>query len=409
MQTTSPRAVLLPAARIHLHSRTASLLESFGALSSDWRFARVTASVEGIDLTTAITKYGASPSPDLVLVETDDISETFTDRLGDLANVCQAGTACIIVGPVNDVYLYRSLVAQGVSDYLVNPIAPDVLAEVIANTLISKLGVSQSRMLAVLGSKGGVGASTCARMLADLIAHRGDEKTLLLDAAGGWSYTTIAHGHEPLATLNEACRAAGGTDQDSFKRLVVQASANLSLLGTGADAMLSDPVNAAAMEGLLTRVMTQTPMVIVDLSSTSGEVAKAVLARADRIALVTNPTLPALRGARTLLSEIKNLRGGDDKTLDLIVNMAGRWGQGEMSAKDIEMALGLKPSAVVPDQPRLVAQLEGAGEQWRQQKGVAEMEQALAAVALPFCRNNSAQTQQAPAATGLLSGLLKRK
>jgi pilus assembly protein CpaE len=402
--------VLLPAAKVHLHGRTDSLRAAFSQLQNDWRFSRVETQMNGDNLATAIALYATMQSPDLVLIETDDISETFTAKLADLADVCRAGTACIIVGPVNDVYLYRNLVGLGVSDYLVNPIAPDVMADVVANTLINRLGVSQSRLVAVMGSKGGVGASTCSRLMADLIAHAAGEKTLLLDAAGGWSYTTIAHGHEPMASLNDACRAASSTDQDNFKRLMLQASPTLSLLGTGADAMLSEPVNAASMEALVTRALAQIPYVVADLSSASGDVARAIVAQADLVVLVSTPTLPALRGARTLMNEVKTLRGNSDGAVQLIVNMMGRGGGGaDISLKDIEAALGRKPGAVLPDQPKLITPMEGMGEAWRNEKGVADLQKLLTPVLSPVLKFSGESAGATKSGGGLLSSLLARK
>ncbi|MES2729109.1 MAG: AAA family ATPase [Pseudomonadota bacterium] len=401
--------MLLPAAKIDMHVRDASLRDAVALLQADWRFARVGCQLAGDSLDTAIQLYAHQESPDLLLIETDDISAQFTDRLNSLAAVCHAETACVIIGPVNDVYVYRQLIAMGVSDYLVKPIAATALADVVAQALTTKKGQANSKLLAVIGSKGGVGTSSCARMIADLLAHHDSQKTVLLDAAGGWSYSTVAHGHEPVATLSEAARAALSADADSFKRLLVPTSATLSLLGTGVDALLSDPVTPAAMESILDKTLQQTPMVVADLSSANGAVSQSVLARADRVIVVSTPTLPALRGARSLLQEIRTLRGNDAAAIDVVINMAGRWGKVEIGSRDITQALGIRVSAVVPDAPHVFSILEGVGENWRHQKGVAELQSALLPLLHPFLQNAGAVS--ASSATGkkqnFISNLLK--
>ena len=73
-----------------------------------------------------------SSLPELLVVETRTIEDGFTERLEVLAGNCSDHTSAVVVGPVNDVYLYRKLIAMGVSDYLVRPIRKDVLAEVLA-------------------------------------------------------------------------------------------------------------------------------------------------------------------------------------------------------------------------------------------------------------------------------------
>lgn len=393
MQTQNGKSVLLPAAKIDMHVHDATLRDAVALLQADWRFARVGCTLAGQSLDTAIALYATQESPDLLLIETDDISTNFTARLNDLAAVCRAETACIIIGPVNDVYLYRQLIAMGVSDYLVKPIQASVLADVVAQALTTKLGQANSKLIAVIGSKGGVGTSSCARLIADILAHHDGQKTVLLDAAGGWSYTTVAHGHEPLATLSEAARAALAADADSFKRLLIPTSPTLSLLGTGVDALLSDPITPAAMESILDKTLQQTPLVIADLSSCNSAVSQSVLARADRVILVSTPTLPALRGARSLLHEIRTLRGNDPNAIDVVVNMVGRWGKMEIGSRDIAQALAHRVGTVVPDAPAVFAAVEGVGENWRQQKGVADLQAALLPILQPFLQNSGTITQ----------------
>ncbi len=63
-----------------------------------------------------------------------DLSES-GDPLNDinaLAEVCEPGTVVIATGQVNDVRLYRDLVASGIHDYLLKPLNPDALRDTFA-------------------------------------------------------------------------------------------------------------------------------------------------------------------------------------------------------------------------------------------------------------------------------------
>ena len=121
--------------------------------------------VEG-DVETAIQSYTEADSPNLVIIETDTTDESFTERLGELSAHCNEGTNAFIIGPTNDVNLYRSLTSMGVSDYLVRPVPLETLSEVVAKALIDKLGTSGSRLIGVIGAKGGVGTSSLTQGLA---------------------------------------------------------------------------------------------------------------------------------------------------------------------------------------------------------------------------------------------------
>src|SRR5688572_19523640 len=115
-------ATLLPASRVDFYTLDDATAATAGHLTSDWRFARVAIHVTRGGIDAAVAAYSQYASPDMIIVETNDISENFIGQLGQLAGVCAAGTDAVIVGPMNDVHLYRNLVGMGVRDYLVRPV-----------------------------------------------------------------------------------------------------------------------------------------------------------------------------------------------------------------------------------------------------------------------------------------------
>jgi pilus assembly protein CpaE len=258
--------ILLPTASVNIFIRDKETLESARSLSDDWRFARVTVSVIEGDVETAIQSYQEAKSPDLVIIETNTTDDSFTERLGALSNFCSDKTNAIIIGPINDVNLYRSLTSMGVSDYLVRPVAFETLSEIIALNLIQSLGTVGSRLIAMIGAKGGVGTTSLTQALAWGLSEKLKQKTLLLDAAGGWSTLGVGMGFEPLTTLQEATRAAAAKDEDTLKRMMFQANDKLTVLASGADALLENPVQARDYEDMLNYMMTSYPVVLVDLS-----------------------------------------------------------------------------------------------------------------------------------------------
>src|SRR5262249_39068953 len=148
------------------YSRDRETLEAARNLINDWRFARVEIAVEEGDVDIAAAAYKEIASPDLVIVQTETIDEAFAKKLEELGAQCSEGTAAIVIGPVNDVYLYRRMIDMGISDYLVRPVKTDILADVIAKSLIERIGVTDSRLIAFVGAKGGVGTSALAQAAA---------------------------------------------------------------------------------------------------------------------------------------------------------------------------------------------------------------------------------------------------
>ncbi len=365
---TSHTSVLLPSARVTLFTRDADTRAAFEVIAKDWRFARVTLDVTEGDVNTAVETYTSYASPDLVIIQTEEIADGFTDKIEALGGACSESTAAIIIGPVNDVNLYRRLVGMGVSDYLVKPIKTDLLSNDIAATLLKKIGATGSRLIAVMGGKGGVGVSVIAQTLACATSDLMGQKTFLLDAAGGWSTLSVGLAFEPSTTLAEASRAAVDNNQDALTRMIHQAGDKLFVLSSGGDVMLEDNVVPQNYEILLDYLMGIYPVVIVDLSQSPGALRRVVLTKANRIILLTAPTLPSVRATRTLMKEIKDLRGGSSDAAEIVVNMQGYAAKNEVSKSQIEQGLDHRISAMVPFDAELFTRTESQGKKLHEDK-----------------------------------------
>lgn len=374
-------SVLLPASRVDFFALDEGTAEHAQHLAADWRFARVNLHVAREGIEDAITRYAQTASPELIIVETNDISDAFIAQLGQLAGVCAAGTDAVIIGPKNDVHLYRSLVEMGIKDYLVRPVSEEDMVKVIARTLVEKRGLSGSRLVTIIGSKGGVGATTVAQMVAWNISEVLKQKTILMDLAGSAGSMGIAFGLEPTAPLMEAVRLGGVGSDDDIKRIIQTGSEQLSLLICGGDPMLADPPDADGVETLVNRLMQKYPIVVIDLSHAPTGVQKRLLSRSAEIVVVTTPILSALRNARTLLGEIKMMKM-HMKEVDLVLNMQGMTASEEVPVKDIKAALGIDPAATIAYLAKVFVAGETAGKHVGQNKAAEAVLQSLMSIAV---------------------------
>ncbi|MCB1556395.1 MAG: type II secretion protein ATPase [Alphaproteobacteria bacterium] len=357
-------SVLLPGARVAFFTHDDTSKAAFLSFEKDWRFARIALEVYDGDVDTAIETYGNTTSPDLVIVQTDDVSGAFTAKLESLAGSCAEGTAAIVVGPVNDVNLYRKMVGMGVSDYLVKPLDPEAFANDVAVTLLEKVGAKDSRLIALMGAKGGVGTSVLAQALSWGLADSLGQKTFLMDAAGGWSTLSVGMDFEPATTLIEAGRAAYEGKEDSLTRMIHTAAEKLFVLSSGGDVMLDDPVSTDYYEALLDYLMAVYPFVVVDLSGAVPALKRTVCSRAHRIGLVTSPVLSSVRATRSLTQEIRELRGGSETDISLILNMRGIGAKNEVPKKQIQEGVEQDIIADIAFNPALFFKTEAEGRKW---------------------------------------------
>ncbi|MGQ0526926.1 MAG: AAA family ATPase [Alphaproteobacteria bacterium] len=365
---TTGTSILLPPAAVEVYSHDPATLEAARNLAQDWRFARVSLQVREGDVDTAINIYAEHKSPQLVIIQTDTIDESFTGKLESLATNCSEGTSAIVIGPVNDVYLYRRLIEMGVSDYLVKPVETPVLAEVISKSLVQQMEVTGSRLIVFIGAKGGAGTSALAQASAWCISDILGQKTLLMDGAGGASVLSVGFGFTPSTTLAEAARAAANNDEDSLKRMLFKAGDRLSVLASGGEIMLENAITPEQFERLVDTLMVKYPVIIADMSNAAPELKKIIIGKAASIIVVSTPHLPSLRLARALIHEIKDMRGGEDKNIEFIVNMQGMAAKNEVPRKDIEKAMDFVIAASVPFAPKAFIESESEGKKFLSSK-----------------------------------------
>ena len=389
-------SVLLPSARVALFTNDADSKQSCSTLEGDWRFARVTIEVFDGDVDTAISYYSDKTAHDLIIIQTEDIDDGFTSKLEDLAGYLSENTSAVVIGPVNDVNLYKKLSNMGVSDYLVKPITQDIMAEAIASTLIEQIGVSDSHLIAFLGAKGGVGTTMLSETLARYTADDLNQKTFLLDAAGGWSTISVGMDFDPVTTLAEAVRAASEANEDNLSRMVHHSTDRLHVLSSGGDVMLDDLVEAEQYEALLQYLMGLYPVVIVDLSASSAALRRTVLTKAHKTYIVTSALLPSVRATRTLLQEIREIRGGNDEDVDIILNMQGFASKSEVPKAQIKEGLERDPVVSIPFDPELFVSTESEavklGDQKAGQKVVDDLLAQISSVlSVTISQDNDAE------------------
>src|SRR4028118_2285766 len=90
-------------------------------------------------LRNAVQTLSVSASPNILFVDLSESGDPLSD-INALAEVCEPGTVVIAAGLVNDVRLYRDLVASGIQDYLLKPFSVDQLRDSFAHAQLTISG-----------------------------------------------------------------------------------------------------------------------------------------------------------------------------------------------------------------------------------------------------------------------------
>ncbi len=198
-------------------------------------------------LRNAIQSLSVSASPAILVVDLSESGDPLND-INALAEVCEPGTVVVAIGQVNDVRLYRDLIASGIHDYLLKPLnaqqVHDALNQALAVFTSPKAGegeaIKRHISTAVVGTRGGVGASTLATSLAWLFSSEHDAPTALLDLDIHFGTGALALDLEPGRGLTDAIDNPSRIDGLFNERAMTRANEKLSILS--AEAPISQPL-----------------------------------------------------------------------------------------------------------------------------------------------------------------------
>ncbi len=350
---------LLPQATIDCFWSQNYTSELFTALQTDWRFAHVTIQPRKGDIDDAIAHYRDTPSPSLLIIETDKADDVFLSSLGALASVCTDQTAALFIGPDKDTDFVRQLKNVGVADYLTRPVSVDAACKTIARILTGRLGHGQSTLTAVLGSKGGVGATRLAQALAHSCAQFLQEKTLLIDPAMTNSPLVTAYGMTMPLTAAALQPMLGAANIDTVFAGVHTVTPELKVLALRHD--LADSVaslQANDIDHLLTLLQQREANIVADLSQSDAAIRQAVLQRADHVVIVTTAEPQAVRNTQQLLNDIQ--AQDPDRTVYLVINKTQLLHNAEATEQDLTQTLGMEPFVLIPFAAEIFTAIEMA-------------------------------------------------
>ena len=318
---------------------------------------------------------GEQRSPRLLVVDLTGV-ELPLSALNELAEVCEPGVTVITVGDRNDVGLFRDLVNNGVSDYLVKPITPPLLHKSLLNVLESTSRERQNdrrgRLVAIAGARGGVGATLLATGIAWSIAHRRRRRVALVDLDLQYGTVALALDLEPAPGLREALEHPGRIDGLFVDRVMVRQSDTLYVLS--GEELLGEPFvpDTAAVDILLKELRNKFHFVVVDLPRQVSGATQHVLQGATNLVLITDLSLAGMRDTLRQINLMPTANASCQVTI--VANRAGEHRDGEISRKEFEAAIGRAVDFVMPFDARSVAGATNVG------KPVAEGRNKVAAV-----------------------------
>ncbi|TCD06221.1 pilus assembly protein CpaE [Erythrobacteraceae bacterium CFH 75059] len=335
-------------------------------------------------LRNAVQSLSVSASPNILMVDLSESGDPLNDING-LAEVCEPGTVVIAVGQVNDVRLYRDLLASGIQDYLLKPLSAtqlrDALNQAQAIFAAPKAGDNHAARrhisTAVVGTRGGVGASTLATSLAWLFSTTHKLPTALLDLDVHFGTGALAMDLEPGRGLTDAIDNPSRIDGLFIERAMIRANDNLAILS--AEAPINSPLltDGTAFLQLQEEFRQAFEMTVVDLPRNMLINFPHLLADVNVVVVTTDMTLASARDTIRILSWLK---ANASHATTLVAANKVQTAAAEISKADFEASIERGIDFFIPYDQKAAAHAAKLGQPFVQANGASKPAAVMAQI-----------------------------
>jgi pilus assembly protein CpaE len=290
-------------------------------------------------------------TPDLVIADLGDDAERVLDMLDKLPT---PRPRLIVIGPKDQSGTILRAMRMGVRDYLdADPTEDDLRSAVLRaaaelaprGSAAEKARANPARVVAVMGAKGGVGATVVACQLSATLRARGS-RVALVDLNLPLGDAALYFDVQPAYTLANIARESDRLDATYLRTLLSGRPNGVQILASPVHAEEAELVRGAHVERALNLLRGDFDWVVLDLSRTWSEPTVRALDLADLVLLVTLMDVPTLHHTRKHIDLLERL-GHSGARIRLIANRHSS--VDAVTDKDVAEFLERKPDFQIPN------------------------------------------------------------
>jgi pilus assembly protein CpaE len=265
-----------------------------------------------------------------------------------------ANTSVIATAPFAESDLIVRSMRAGVHEFLVYPPKPEELAGSVERLMRrSRNDAERGELVAVYSGKGGLGSTSIAVNIAQAFgAMRADARVSLVDLVVTGGDVRVFLNLKPAYDLSHLIAKGSQIDAELLNSLLTPCPGGVWALPTGDSPEDEELFDSAAVGAILNLLRMHFSVTVVDCEHHLSEATLTALDAADRIVLVTQLSVPALRSTQRSLAVCRRL-GYDEAKLCVVVN---RFQSGDvLPVKDAEDLLQTSVYWKLPNDYRLSA------------------------------------------------------
>jgi pilus assembly protein CpaE len=252
-------------------------------------------------------------------------------------------TGIMAVLPRLDAALVLQAMRAGVTECLAEPLTCGDVEAALQRIAARQAPPRAGDVFAIVGAKGGVGATTVAVNVATMLSRLRPASTLLIDLHLTYGDAGIFLGAEPRFSIVDALENMHRMDATFLHSVVTETKSGVRLLASS-ERQARGPIEMAHLSALIGLAATEFPYVVLDVPR-SDPAALESLERAGTIVVVANQELATVRSASRMAAAMQE-RYGQDRVSVVITRYDEH---AEIAQRDVERVVGRRVSSVLPN------------------------------------------------------------
>jgi len=331
-------------------------------------------------LGTAVEQFPA----DVVLCHLDPTPESILHIAADVA-VRFPALHVFALSEAIDGQLVLSAMRAGLREFLTKPIDPDQLYQALSKAAAARPDRGKSgKLISVVGSAGGVGATTLATNLAVELQDVSRGKVCIVDLDIRFGQVATFLDVQPSFTIADLCVSTESLDPQVVEKAVNHHASGIHVLARPNHFAQAETITGAHYAAVLGTLQEIYDFVVVDGPSRFDGSARAVLDMCDMTCLVVQLVVPSVRNAMRIV-EAAQTSGYNLERFRVVCNRVSRE-YSQMSIDHVETTLNRTVFMSIPEDWKGVSSAINLGEtlaasapKSRARLAIREMAEKLAA------------------------------
>ncbi len=335
--------------------------ESFGpslrSTLTSFDTVRIVAEVDEPAMLPHVVKQFAA---DVLILHLDPSPDCVLPIAGEVATN-NPQIAVFAVSESTDGQLILSVMRRGFREFITKPMDRGILSDALAKVANQADERRPSgKLISVLGTAGGVGATSIATNLAVELKSISGGNVVVVDLDYRFGQVATLLDVSPTYTIADLAQSPEQLEHQVIERALVEHSSGVQVLSRPTHFVQSDNITAANCVAILSNLAEMNDYVVVDGPNRYDVGASAILDITDTMLMVIQLMVPSVRNAQRILQGMREAGFNLDRT-KLVCNRIGKE-SGPLTRSDVEATLDKDIFATIPDDWATVSSAVNLGE-----------------------------------------------